>query len=125
MALQIVLSDLFGPAIVPVPGALHVVIFPKPEAAVTHTYTVTVTDTVTGMPVPMAAITLQNYDDIGVSNIITATTDQAGRARISVNLNARTVIRQPSADRERDTITIKPLLTVQHQGYTSVNIALL
>jgi hypothetical protein len=124
--LQVALADLLGPAVVPVTGVLSVAISPRPAAGVFRTYIVTVTDTATGTPVPMASVTLHNYDQNGASSSTTATTDQAGQVRLNVNLNTRTVIKQPYVDgRERDTVIIKPLLIVQHVGFNSVRISLL
>jgi hypothetical protein len=133
LRLQVVIADLLGPAMVPIPPVLGVAIAPAPKAGIQRTYTVTVTNSATGLPVPAATVTLDNFDAAGASRRSTATTDGAGHAVLNATLRVKTattrtvvtdvegVLREVDGDSQ---IT-KPLLTVSAAGFNSVMLTLL
>jgi len=137
--LQLVLVDLWGPAVVPIPGTLAVSISPAPAAGVTHTYTVTVTNAATGLPVPMATVKLHNYDAQGTSlPPLTQTTDPQGKTPPfpPVTLHNKTTVivvtsvffddsGKPHREPEKITQTLHPTLSVNAAGFNSVQLVLL
>lgn len=138
ITLQLILADLWGPAIVPIPGTLAVSISPAPAAGVAHTYTVTVTNAATGSPVPMATVTLHNYDAHGTAvPPLTKTTDPMGQtAFLNVTLHNKTTVAvitstdvddrgKPHREPERITQTLHPTLSVGAAGFNSVQLVLL
>jgi len=136
ITLQLMLVDLWGPAVVPVPGTLAVSITPRPQASAPHSYTVTVTNTVTGSPIPGATLTLHNYDIHGTAATSTGTTDAAGQFVFNVTLRSKTITvtvtttdtddrGKPHRESERITRTLVPTLSVDAAGFNSVTLALL
>ena len=121
--LQLLLSDLWGPAVVPTPGTLAISIAPQPRAGVAHAYTVTVTNAANAMPVAMAALTLHNYDIHGAAvSTPPATTDAAGTHVFNVTLYSKTITVEvtstyfdnsgkPHREPERVTKTFSPTLS--------------
>jgi hypothetical protein len=129
--LQLVLSDLFGPALVSAPRTLAVAVSPAPKATTSQTYTVTVTDAASGSPVPTATVTLKNYTASGSPATDAKTTDAAGRAVFTVSLRSKVtsvvVISSTNGgtERERESVTIPPTLRVDAAGFNSIRIVLL
>ncbi|HZR86312.1 MAG TPA: hypothetical protein VFB02_05885 [Bradyrhizobium sp.] len=133
--LQLVLADLWGPAVLPIPGTLAVSISPRPQAGVAHAYTVTVTNAATGMGA-QASLTLHNYDVHGVAATTTAPTDPSGQHVFNVTLHSKVTtieVTSTSVDRsgkphvepEKITKTFSPTLIVDAAGFNSVHLALL
>lgn len=136
ITLQPIVGNLWGPAVVPILGTLAVSIAPQAQAGIPRSYTVTVRDAVTGNPVPMATVTLHNYDANGVAVVSTWTTDAAGQAVLNVTLHSRTFTTfitstylddrgKPHRERERVTKTVSSTLTVDAVRYNSVQLVLL
>jgi len=129
--LQLAVSDLFGRALEPVARTLAVAISPTPKATTVQAYTVTVTDAANGSPVPGATVTLRNYAVNGAVAWATQTTDPAGRAGFTVALRKKVtsvvVITSTNGpiERERESTTVSPVLTVNAAGSDTVRIALL
>jgi hypothetical protein len=98
---------------------------------VLQTYTVTVTDAANGSPVPMATVTLRNYVPAGGAAIDVKATDAGGRALFTVSLRSRVtsvvVISSidTGAERERESVSTPPILTVDAAGFNSIRIVLL
>lgn len=135
ISLQVVLCDLWGPALTPLPGTLSATIAPPPKEASPQSYTVTVVDSVTGAPVPMATVTLYNYDVNGNPSNMSATTNASGQAQFTVTLHSKKVTKfitstsvgpdgKPDREPERVTTTLPPTLTVDAAGYTSIRLVL-
>jgi hypothetical protein len=136
ITLQLMLVDLWGPAVVPIPGTLAVSITPPPQASVPHAYTVTVTNSVTGSPILGATLTLHNYDVHGTAASSTGTTNAAGQFAFNVTLHSKTITvtvsttdtddrGKPHREPERVTRTLVPTLSADAAGFNSVTLALL
>ena len=135
IALQLVLSDLWGPAIVPIPGVLAASIAPNPRLGVLETYTITVVNSATGSPVPMATVTLHDYDANGALVSVARTTNAAGQATFNVNLHTKTTTSyitstyvgtdgKPHREPEKVQLTLNPYFTVDAAGFTSIRVSL-
>jgi hypothetical protein len=125
ISLQLILADLFGPAVVAPPKTLSVSISPTPVANITHNYTVTVVDAVSGLAVAGANVTLENFASGGP---ISKLTDPAGKAVFpNVTLRIRRVVVIDTGDDKprREVELIPPTLTVTAAGYNSVVLDLL
>jgi hypothetical protein len=126
LAMSLVLADLLGPAITPVPGTLRVQVTPKPRATQQTSYTVTVTNSATGAPVPQANVTLHNFTSAGAAQTVgPLQTDTAGQAALSAALRAKVTFRVDPETRERERIFLPPTLTVSRSGFSAVTVRLL
>jgi hypothetical protein len=125
VALQLVLADLFGPALVAPPKTLSVSISPPPVANTVHTYTVTVLDSVSSLPVVGANVTLQS---IAGGTPTSHLTDAAGKAvfpNVTLKIKRVVVIDTEDGKPRREVDLIPPTLTVTAAGYNSVALDLL
>jgi len=131
IALSAILSDLLGPAVLPLAGNLSISISPTPVVNALTSYTITVTNSATGAPVPMANVTLHNFTAAGVAQTTTVTTNAAGQATFNVALRTKkttiVVINQGEGGpvREREVIESPPTLAVTASGFNSVTMPLL
>jgi hypothetical protein len=124
VAVRLVIADLFGPAITPIPGTLAVSIKPQIVLKERQTYTVTVTDAAKGTPVSGAAVVLRNYTGEGAIPVITQeATDAQGQASFTVELQNGTMVRGGGKG-PPVIVTLAPTLSVSAQGFNPVLIAL-
>lgn len=126
IALQLVLADLLGPAVIlppPPPKLFAVAVAPVPQAAVPQTYTVTVTEAATGAVVPGADVALHNFPNNGPVVTQHKTTDALGHAVFAVTLEGRFLdIEHKGHEREK---FLAPSLTVTKAGFFSLTRKLL
>jgi hypothetical protein len=122
---------------IPLPN-LHVSIFPSPQLGVPHAYTVTVTNAATMAPVPMASLTLHNYNVNGtaVTPAPTGTTTMAGQFTFasltlhSTTTRVETTTRwwdndgHPHLESDWSTKTVSPTLSVDAACFNSVSLDL-
>jgi len=131
MVLSLVLADLFGGAISPIPGNLRAVVSPAPKAGTQQAYTVTVTDSATGTPVPSANVTLHNFTTTGTVQTLgpsqTPAPPQANTGQVTFNvaLHPKITFRVIPEDHERVRVFAPPTLTVSKAGFNTINVRLL
>ena len=129
VALQLALTDLFGPAVVAIPGTLAVSIAPAPVAGVAKNYVVTVTNAANGAVVPGASVTLQNFAANGASTSNSQITDAAGQAKFPGTIlhTKRIIIIEPGngGKPHREVDVLSPTLSVTAAGFNSIDMELL
>lgn len=126
LSLALVLADLFGPAVRPIPGHLRAVVSPTPQAGTSHAYTVTVTNAATGTPVNQANVTLANFTTRGIAETAgPLQTDTSGRATFNVALRPKIMYRVDPIDHDRTRVFISPTLTVSKDGFDMISLTLL
>jgi hypothetical protein len=128
VSLQLTLSDLFGPAVLPAPKNFAVTVTPPPRAGIQQVYTVTVRDLATGAPVPLARVTLHNLAANGNQlSIGPRTTNASGQVTFDVELRLVRVARgsRNGRPRERDLVVATPTLTVELGGFNTRTMTLL
>jgi len=126
LGMSLVLADLLGPAVTPVPGTLRVQITPTPRATQQTSYTVTVTNTATGSAVPQATVTLHNFTSTGAAQTIgPLQTDGAGQAKLSAALRGKVTSRVDPVTHQRERVFLPPTLTVSRTGFSTVTLRLL
>ena len=90
MGLSLVLADLLGPAISPIPGDLHATVSPAPKAGGQRVYTATVTNSATGTPINQADVTLHNYTASGIAQTVgPLQTNTSGQVTFNVALHPK------------------------------------
>jgi hypothetical protein len=105
LSLALVLADLFGPAVNPIPGHLHAAVSPTPQAGTKRAYTVTVTNADTGTPVNQASVTLRNFTTTGtVQTVGPLESDSSGTVTFNVAL------------RPKITYQVDPSVTTGHRS---------
>jgi hypothetical protein len=118
LTLALVLADLFGPAVSPVPGRLHATVAPTPQAATKRVYTVTVTNADTATPVNQADVTLRNFAPNGTAQPVgPVQTGTSGQATLNVALRSKIIWQVDPITHERTRIAIPPTLTVSKSGF--------
>jgi hypothetical protein len=129
VALQLALTDLFGPAVVAIPGTLAVSIAPAPVAGVAKNYVVTVTNAANGAVVQGASVTLQNFAANGASTSNNQMTDAAGQAKFPGTIlhTKKIIIFEPGngGKPHREVDVLSPTLSVTAAGFNSVDMELL
>lgn len=126
MVLRLVLADLFGPAISPIPGSLHAVVSPAPQADGQRVYTVTVTNAAAGTPISQANVTLLNYTANGTAQIDgPLQTNISGQVTFNVALHPKITFQVNPVDHERIRVFHPPTLTVSKAGFNTINLRLL
>jgi len=126
LGLALVLSDLFGPAVIPIPLNFNVAVSPPPAAGTQRTYTVTVTNATTGASVPQADVTLHNFTANGTAQAVgPLQTDAGGHVTFNVALNAKISVKIIPEDHERVRVFTPPTLTVAKAGYNTFTLRLL
>jgi hypothetical protein len=126
VAARLVLGDLFGPAIVPIPGNLAINITPRPRLAVSQTYLVTVTNAANSNPVQGAMVVLNNFNASGQSITTQGSTNAQGQWSFTAELRDRT----EALGRPKDggtgplTITLPPTLFVSANMFNSNRLSL-
>jgi hypothetical protein len=126
MVLRLVLADLLGPAISPVPGSLEAAVSPVPQAGGQRVYTVTVTNAATGTPVNQADVTLLNYTANGTAQMVGPyQTNISGQADFNVALHPKITFLVNPVDHERTRVFHHPTLTISRAGFTTINLRLL
>jgi hypothetical protein len=127
IALSLVLADLLGPAITPIPGNLHAAVSPAPQAGSQHAYTVTVTNTATGTPINQASVTLLNYTANGTAQTMGPFQTSASGQTLPFNvaLQSKITYQVIPDSGERVRVFHPPTLTVSKAGFTTINVRLL
>jgi hypothetical protein len=130
MALSLVLGDILGPAMSPIPGApgaFAVAVSPAPQASAQRDYSVTVTNTLTGAPVDQADVSLHNFTATGTAQTFgPRKTNAAGQpATFTTALNPKVTYQVNPITHERRRIFAPPTLTVSKTGFTTINLRLL
>jgi len=125
VSLQLILGDLFGPAVVAPPKTLSVSISPTPVANTAHTYTVTVVDSVTSLPVIGANVTLETNATGGPFSKPTDMTGKAAFPNVTLRVKRVVVIETGDGKPRREVELIPPTLTVIANGYNTVMLDLL
>jgi hypothetical protein len=124
--LQIVLADLFGPAVLPIPRSFVIQVAPTPTASKMINYLITVTDAATGAPVDAATLTLHNFTPTGNAQNSSGTTNAAGQVSFHVSLHMKkVVVSGGSGGPLHETVFVSPTLTVSKSGYDRLTISLL
>ena len=127
MTLSLVLADLFGPAITPIPGNLHAAVSPAPQAATQRAYTVTVTNAATGTPISQADVTLHNFTANGTAQVVgpLQTDTITGEVPFNVALLPKITYQVIPETHERVRVFAPPTLTVSKAGFNTINVRLL
>jgi hypothetical protein len=126
LILRLVLADLLGPAITPIPGHLQVAVSPTPQAGKNLAYTVTVTNAETETPIDQADVTLNNFTTAGaVQTVGPLQTGTGGQVAISATLRPKIRWTIDPITHERTRHFLPPTLTVTKTGFSTVNRRLL
>ena len=126
MGLALVLADLFGPAVTPIPKSLNATITPAPQAGTQRVYTVTVTNAVTGIPIDQAAVTLHNFTTSGIAQAVgPLQTNASGQVTFNVALHPKISFHVVPTDHERIRVFASPTLTVSKAGFNTLILTLL
>jgi hypothetical protein len=126
LGLSLVLADLFGPAISPIPGNLHAGVSPVPQAGGQRVYTATVTNSATGTPINQADVTLHNYTASGTAQTVgPLQTNTSGQVSFNVALHPKITFQVIPIDHERVRVFSPPTLTVSKAGFNTINLRLL
>jgi len=126
IGLSLVLADLFGPAISPIPGNLHAAVSPAPQAGGQRVYTATVTNSATGTPINQTDVTLHNYTANGTAQTVgPLQTNPSGQVTLNVALHPKITFQVIPSDNERVRVFSPPTLTVSKAGFNTINLRLL
>jgi hypothetical protein len=126
IALALVLADLFGPAISPIPKSLRAAVSPAAQAGSQRVYTVTVTETTTGTPINQADVVLHNFTTNGTAQMLRPLqTNTNGQVTFNVALHPKITFQVIPETHERIPIFAPPILTVSKTGFTTLNLRLL
>jgi hypothetical protein len=126
IGLSLVLADLFGPAISPIPGNLHAAVSPAPQAGGQRVYTATVTNSATGTPINQTDVTLHNYTANGTAQTVgPLQTNPSGQVTLNVALHPKITFQVIPSDHERVRVFSPPTLTVSKAGFNTINLRLL
>jgi hypothetical protein len=119
-----VLGDLFGPGLVPVPKTMSVEVSPRWQCASPQDYTVTVRELIHGTPVPGASVQLKT--GAGATGgpgpkTSTGTTDANGRAELEdVTLRGWVMVHPGPPGDPPVTVQFDPVLAVSASGFHNV-----
>jgi hypothetical protein len=126
LSLALVLADLFGPAVTPMPGHLHAAVVPTPQDSTQRAYTVTVTNADTGTPVNQASVTLHNFTTTGtVQTVGPLPTDASGAVTFNVALRPKITYQVDPIEHDRTRVFVPPTLTVSKAGFDTISLTLL
>jgi len=126
LTLSLVLADLVGPAISPIPGRLQATVSPAPQAGIQRVYTVTVTNAATTTPVDQADVTLHNFTANGVAQTAGPfQTNASGQATFNVALHPKITFQVNPIGHERIRVFAPPTLTVSKTGFNTISLRLL
>jgi hypothetical protein len=126
LSLALVLADLFGPAVNPIPGHLHAAVSPTPHAGTKRTYTVTVTNADTGTPVNQASVTLRNFTTAGaVQTVGPLQSDTSGTVTFNVALRPKITYQVDPISHDRTRVFVPPTLTASKAGFDTISLTLL
>jgi hypothetical protein len=125
LSLALVLADLFGPAVTPIPGHLHAAISPTPKASTNLAYTVTVTNAATGTPVNQASVTLHNFTSSGTVQTVGPLQTTSGTVTFNVALRPKITYQVDPIDHDRTRVFVSPTLTVSKAGFDTISLTLL
>jgi hypothetical protein len=126
LVLALVLADLFGPAVIPIPGHLHAAVSPTPQAGANRAYTATVANADTGTPVDQADVTLNNFTTTGAAQTVgPLQTGTSGQAAFTATLRPKIRWQVDPITHERTRHFVPPTLTVSKPGFTTTNVRLL
>jgi hypothetical protein len=126
LSLALVLADLFGPAVSPIPGHLQAAVSPTPQAGTKRVYTVTVMNADTGTPVNQADVTLRNFTTAGKSQAVgPLQTDTSGNVTFNVALRPKITYQVDPIDHDRTRVFVPPTVIVSKIGFDTISLALL
>lgn len=126
MGLSLVLADLLGPAISPIPGNLHATVSPAPKAGGQRVYTATVTNSATGTPINQADVTLHNYTASGIAQTVgPLQTNTSGQVTFNVALHPKITFQVTPIDHERVRVFFPPTLAISKAGFNTISLRLL
>ncbi len=126
MRLSLVLADLLGPAVTPIPKRLNATVKPAPQAGTQHAYTVTVSEAATGTPIDQAAVTLHNFTTSGAPQPVgPLQTNTSGQVTFNVALHPKITIQVVPTTHERIRVFAPPTLTVSKAGFNTLTLRLL
>lgn len=124
--LSVVLADLLGPAITPLPRNLNASVAPQPVAGSQRVYTVTVTDAVTAAPIDQADVTLHNFTTGGTAQTVgPLQTSASGQVPFDVALRPKISVHIIREEHERVRVFVPPTLTVAKAGFNALTLRLL
>jgi len=124
--LSLVLADLPGPAITPLPRNLNARVAPPPVSGSQRVYTVTVTDASTAAPIDQADVRLHNFATDGTAQTVgPLQTNASGEVMFDVALRPKISVQIIREERERVRVFFPPTLTVAKAGFNTLTLRLL